>query len=159
MSRPKLWMRWTLLLFSFTLFASCVDLCRPISTRTLALECGTDVLEGEIHFDAAAPFETFLAQQCMPSASADEVRDLVESVNFAEEAVWLSVRRNAIDDTRCLRSRELNEAQVCESGLKVTFYDEPEVGDELCLGRWTVAFVLDRGDLRAALDATEGGTL
>ncbi len=155
----KFWMRATLLLLILSFTVSCGDLCRTIPSRELDLECGTSVLEGEIHFDAAAPFETFLSQQCMPDASEEAVRDLVESVDFTTDAVWLSVRRNAIDDTRCLQSRELNEAQVCQRGLKGTFYDEPNVSDEPCLGRWTVAFVLDRGDLRAALNSAEAGSL
>jgi len=148
------------LLFSVAtcaLASACGDACRTAEVRELSLSCGRQALEGEIHFDSAAAFETFLTDQCMPDADAADIAAIVDDVDFATDAVWVGVRRNAIDESRCIATRELDVAQVCSSGLKVSFVDvlENDTSDG-CTGRWTVAFVIARDDLLAALDGAEG---
>lgn len=133
--------------------SSCGPPCRTIETRPLALECAqTSGFFGELHFDSEATFDTFLRQQCLEGddAAADRV---LASVDFTREAVFVARGNHALDSTRCLESRELDEAQVCATGLKL-YFDDVTREPELCPGtRWTVAFLLSREDLRAALDA------
>ena len=57
-------------------------------------------------------------------------------------------RVHAIDPSRCLESREVDEAQVCSTGLKLYFRDELRRADNCPGTRWTAAFVLAREDLR-----------
>jgi hypothetical protein len=73
-------------------------------------------------------------------------------VDFATEAVFVAVNLRG-EVGRCLVERELDGVQVCTEGLKLGFIDEATT-DVTCGGVWTVAFVLDRGDLRAALNTS-----
>lgn len=139
--------------------SSCGTPCRTIETRPLELTCAqTSNFAGELHFDSEETFDTFLRQQCLADDEDALADQLIASVDFSSEAVFVARGRHAIDSTRCLESRELDEAQVCETGLKLYFADKTrEV--ETCPGtRWTVAFILAREDLRAALDAADSSS-
>ena len=91
---------------------SCGGNCRAVNVRQLDLICGEAALEGEIHFDSAAAFETFLTDQCIPSADDAEVAALVDDVDFSRDAVWVGVRRNAIDESRCIENRQVEATEV-----------------------------------------------
>jgi hypothetical protein len=132
------------------LAASCGVQCRGIDVRELDLACNETLSPlGELHFDSAASFDTFLRQQCLFGADPASIDAIVESVDFTTEAVFVAVNLRA-EAGRCLVDRELDGVQVCTEGLKLGFIDEAST-DVACGGVWTVAFVLDRGDLRAAL--------
>lgn len=132
--------------------SSCVAPCRAIEVRPLELECDpSSLFTGELHFDSEATFDTFLRQECLVGdGEADRV---LASVDFTTEAVFVARGNHRLDETRCLARRQLDEAQVCATGLKLYFADEDLVSDTCPGTRWTVAFVLAREDLRAALDA------
>jgi len=140
---------------------ACGPYCRPIEVRPLAVECeNLDIgqFQGELHFDSAPPFETFLSQQCMPNAAEDRLAQIVESVDFTREGVFVVAGRNNLDSTRCVETRELDDAEVCTNGLRVYFEDSYRSVDRGCpSGVWTVAFALSRADLAAALEAGERG--
>ena len=145
------------LIATVALGPSCAGNCRVVDVRPLDLTCGEVALEGEIHFDSAAAFETFLTDQCIPEADDVEVASIVDGVDFSRDAVWVGVRRNAIDESRCIENRQLEATEVCDNGLRVSFVDvlRDDAGD-VCTGRWTVAFVIPRDELLAALDAADG---
>lgn len=135
--------------------ASCGPACRDIDTWEMSLEC-TDGrrFTGELHFDSAETFDTFLTQQCISTAPSDDVARVADDVVWDKRAVFVAVGPAAIDSRRCVTSRKLDRAQVCDDGLKVFFLDEYIVADDGCNEpRWTVAFQLRREDMRAALDA------
>jgi len=137
-------------LLSATLAVGCFD-CRPIETRALALECsGAATFRGELHLDSPDTFRSFLSDRCLTDATATEIDAVVASVDFTTEAVFVARgARGSI--ARCLESRAAESVDVCGDGLKVVFEDE-ESGDDVCPGDWTVAFALQRADLRAAID-------
>lgn len=129
---------------------SCGRPCRAITVTPLELQCETDaVYEGELHYDDAAVFESFLSQDCLPSSSPDQIAGLVDSVDFLTNAVFVAVGRRQVAE-RCVEERDAAAVQVCDDGLRVAFDDRLSTDAE-CLGRWTVAFALAREDLRAAL--------
>jgi hypothetical protein len=131
---------------------ACGPGCRTISTRALPLVCEpTATFTGELHFDNAATFETFLEQQCAPSLTSDSRTALVSSVDFAQEGVFVAVDANA-QPGRCIQKRAAAETDVCTDGLRVAF-DDVVTDSGSCPGRWTVAFALSRDDLRTALAA------
>jgi hypothetical protein len=136
------------------LAGSCGAPCRDIQARPLEFECSDDPLGflGELHFDSASSFETFLRQQCLDDpGDADAI---LEQVDFGSEGVFVATGRDNLDAQRCLRSRELESAQVCTTGLKLYFRDELQSPELVCAEtRWTVAFALPREDLRAAIEA------
>lgn len=138
--------------------AACGEPCRDVETRSLDFSCDvTRGFSGQLHFDSASTFETFLAQQCLPRGDDERAHALVESVDFSREAVFVAVGPHSLDPERCLAARRLSGCQVCESGLKVLFEDRfRDPGAGCPSTRWTVAFALKREDLRAALDAAEG---
>ena len=97
-----------------------------------------------------------MRQECNPSFTDDEVFALITTADFSNNAVFVAVGPNALDNTRCLQSRGLDNVEVCTDGLKVTFNDVFATSDTACPPtRWTVAFSILRDDLRAALDAAE----
>jgi hypothetical protein len=135
--------------------------CRQVQTEELTLECEDNdtPFTGELHFDSAATYETFLAQQCIPSETDNTISAYVSQIDFTNDAAFVAVGPNAIDSSRCVETRELDSVEVCNSGLKVYFDDtyqsSSQPGSDLFCpsGRWTVAFSLSRDDLRAALEA------
>jgi hypothetical protein len=137
--------------------SGCGPYCRDIEATELPVDCESPPrFTGEIHFDNLATFDTFLRQQCLPTASVDEIEAIEDQVDFDTHAVFVAVGPAAIDNTRCVTRRDLDRAQVCSDGLKVVFDDDYASADEGCTGaRWTVAFSLTREDLRAALEAGE----
>jgi len=139
-----------------SLTPGCGPYCRDIQTRELDFNCedGANRFTGELHFDRAATFETFLSQQCVPSFPATEIAALVDGIDWGTEAVFVAVGPPNVDGTRCVETREIERAQVCTDGLKVYFDDTYGNSDFGCAGpRWTVAFALSSDDLRAALEA------
>ncbi len=137
--------------------ASCGPVCRPADVSELDFECDpTASFTGEIHLDSRASLDTFLSQECMQNADEAVIEEIVDSIDFTQDAVFIAVGPDFLDNSRCLESRELDDVQVCSNGLKVLFDDAFRTSDTPCPGtRWTVAFSIDRGDLRAALDAAE----
>ncbi len=136
--------------------ASCGAPCRGVETRALALECAaTSAFSGELHFDSEETFDTFLRQQCLDAGDDALADQLLAGIDFRTEAVFVVRGRHAIDSSRCLASREVARAEVCSTGLKLYFEDELQPVETCPATRWTVALVLDREDLRAALDAAE----
>lgn len=135
--------------------AACGTPCRGIETRELAFECAaTTGFTGELHFDSEATFDTFLRQQCFAAGDDGDADAILEDIDFTTEAVFVATGPDRLDESRCLVSRELDEAQVCATGLKVYFRDELRRDGTDCPGtRWTVAFVMPREDLRAAIEA------
>lgn len=134
--------------------SSCSSPCRSIETRSLDFECEqASNFTGELHFDSEGSFDTFLRQQCLSDDDDALADQILAGIDFTTEAVFVARGRHAIDPTRCLQTRELADAQVCSTGLKL-YFDDVIRQAEPCPGtRWTVAFVLSREDLRAALDA------
>ena len=153
----RLWSATVLLLLTMGA-TSCGVQCRETEVRPLELSCDlTSGFVGEVHFDSAATFDTFLRQQCMLSASDAEVQALLDAVDFRTEAVFVAVGPDAIDDTRCLASRDVDTVSVCSDGLKIGFTDTLRtLNGASCPGTdWTIAFVIDRDALRTALNAAE----
>jgi hypothetical protein len=141
---------------------ACGAPCRDIEVRTLALECSAaSTFAGELHFDSAAPFDTFLREECLvgeaPPAGDVAIDVVVQSVDFSTRGVFLAAGPRALRG-RCLQARELDTAQVCGNGLKLYFLDEYRAEGGNCPNtRWTVAFSLPREELRAALEAGANG--
>ncbi|MFZ9888720.1 MAG: hypothetical protein ACO3JL_14565 [Myxococcota bacterium] len=109
---------------------------------------------GELHFDSAGTYDTFLRHEC-DIADDVTVMTMLQEVDFAREAVMVSRGPLAMSQSRCLATRELDEVWVCDGGLKIAYTDE-ERTDGLCPeGRWIVAFALPRAELRAALAALQ----
>jgi hypothetical protein len=136
----------------------CGPFCRDVQTRELEFSCedGANRFTGEIHFDRPTTFRTFLEQQCIPQSPQSFVDEIVDSVDWSTEAVFVAVGPPNVDATRCVDDRSLERAQVCSDGLKVYFADLYGQSDFGCSGpRWTVAFAMNRQDLRAALEAGE----
>lgn len=130
--------------------AACGRPCRPITVAPLELQCDADAFyEGELHYDDAAVFESFLSQDCMPSASPEQVAAIVGGVDFLANVVFVAVGPRQVAG-RCVERRDAALVQACDDGLRVAFDDRLST-DEECVGRWTVAFSLAREDLRAAL--------
>ena len=125
--------------------------CHTVETTPLAVECEQGAnFTGELHFDSAATFRSFLSDRCLPTSGSEAVDDVVNSVDFTTEAVV--VARGARAGTgRCIEERGTESVDVCEDGLRVVF-DDVESGDvNSCGGQWTVAFSLPRSELRTAL--------
>lgn len=133
------------------LACGCGRPCRRIDVTPLPLACAsTSSFFGELHFDDAATFESFLEIECLPDAEDAVVKDIVDSVDFTVDAVFVAVGDRA-QTGRCIGERESDGVDVCEDGLRVGFSDV--LRDEAaCSGKWTVAFSLPRAELRAALD-------
>lgn len=129
----------------------CGDDCRAVEHRALAIDCEGG-FSGELHFDAAATFDTFLQQRCLLAPSDAEVAGLLASVDFSDEAVVVASRPRTLADGRCIATRSLADVSVCGDGLRVDFVDAYETALDACpVSNWTVAFVLSRDDLRTAL--------
>lgn len=138
---------------SLALLSSCGAPCRGIDTRPLELECAaTSTFTGELHVDSEATFDTFLRQDCLAGNDAEADRVLA-SVDFRTEAVFVARGSHRVTNERCLESRDLDEAQVCTTGLKLYFLDEERSPEGCPSTQWTVALVLSRDDMRAALEA------
>lgn len=123
--------------------------CRAIETRVLPLECPTGApFDGERHFDRAETFTTFLGQEC--GIATDAAAAFVSEVDFNIDAVVVA-RGERFANNRCLEERTAESVEVCEAGLRITFADI-ESASATCEGlQWTVAVVVGRADLRAAL--------
>lgn len=129
----------------------CFD-CRPVTTRDLGLACSAaSTFRGELHFDSAETWRSFLTDRCLLDATPAEVDAAVAAVDFTREGVFLA-RGLRAGVARCLEARAVETVDACGDGLRVVFADD-ESGDTNCPGDWTVAFALDRADLRSALDA------
>jgi hypothetical protein len=136
-----------------TMFVGCDPSCREIETKPIDLSCADNApFSGDLHFDGAGVYESFLADRCIPEASSDEILERVGAVDFSKNAVFVSVGDRLDPGAgRCLENRKAERVQVCESGLRVTFGDTVQEGGP-CAGRYTVAFSLSRDDMRAAVD-------
>jgi hypothetical protein len=143
--------------------ASCGLPCRSVSTRALELECEPlSPFRGEIHFDSAATFETFLLQDCLAEEGAEaQAAALIGQVDFTTEAVFVASGAASLDQgARCILERSVGDAEVCDDGLKVSFDDIETDGVAGCpSSKWTVAFALPRDELRAALAAGDQAEL
>ena len=131
--------------------AGCDD-CRSVEPRILALECEVaESFRGELHLDSAATWRSFLSDRCLPTSDVAAIDGFVGQVDFAVDAVIVA-RGPRLSTTRCLVSREVESLDTCTDGLRIVFDDE-ELGPEACTTTpdWTVAVVVPRGELRAAL--------
>ena len=135
--------------------AGCGDACRGIDVKPMALVCSVSgSFAGEIHFDDAASFSSFLLDECLPDANEADRQALVDNVDFTRDAVFVAAGLRQ-QQTRCISDRKQDGVQVCQDGLRVGFADT--ISDTSpCSGKWTVAFALPRAELRAALDTPVG---
>ncbi|MBI1947387.1 MAG: hypothetical protein HYS27_16960 [Deltaproteobacteria bacterium] len=125
--------------------------CRAVATTPIDLQCEAGaVYEGELHYDDAAVFESFLSLECLPSSSPEQIAAVVGAVDFTNDAAFVAVGRRLVQ-TRCVEARDAATVEVCDGGLRVSFDDRLSNAVDDCPGRWTVAFSLARDDLRAAL--------
>jgi hypothetical protein len=132
----------------------CFD-CRPVTTRDLALECSAaSAFRGELHFDSADTWRSFLTDRCLFDATGAEIDAAVAAVDFSREAVFVA-RGARAGVARCLEARGVESVEACGDGLRILFEDS-ESGDANCPGDWTVVFAIGRADLRSALDADDG---
>jgi hypothetical protein len=132
----------------------CFD-CRPVTTRDLALECSAaSAFRGELHFDSADTWRSFLTDRCLFDATGAEIDAAVAAVDFSREAVFVA-RGARAGVARCLKARGVESVEACGDGLRILFEDS-ESGDANCPGDWTVVFAIGRADLRSALDADDG---
>lgn len=130
--------------------AACTP-CRRIETKPIELDCeGGAAFTGELHFDSADSYRSFLTDRCLPTSNSSEVEDLVDAVDFTVDAVFVA-RGARAGSLRCIEERATESVDVCDDGLHVVF-DDVESGDASCGGSWTVAFALPREELRAAID-------
>jgi len=136
----------------------CFD-CRPVTTRDLALECSAaSTFRGELHFDSADTWRSFLTDRCLFDATPEQIDAAVGAVDFSREAVFIA-RGARGGAARCLEARGVETVDACGDGLRIVFADD-ESGDALnCPGDWTVTFALSRADLRSALDADDDDAL
>ncbi len=134
-------------------FGGCFD-CRPVTTRDLALACSAaSTFRGELHFDSAETWRSFLTDRCLFGDDAAGIEDAVAAVDFSREAVFIA-RGARAGVARCLEARGVESVDACGDGLRVLFVDD-ESGDANCPGDWMVSFALSRADLRSALDADD----
>lgn len=142
-----------LALGTLALGAGCPGPCRSLPVRSLDVPCvSTNPFSGELHFDNDATFDTFLRDVC--ELTDDEVVfGLLQQVDFSREAVFVSRGPLALNGSRCLTSRELDEVWICDGGLKVAYADTEATELACADDRWTVTFILSRADLRAALES------
>lgn len=142
------------------LSVGCGSQCEEADARPLDFVCDSPPnFIGELHFDSAPAFDTFLRQQCLYISGRDEQIDaIMASVDFSTEAVFVAVGPAEIEDNRCLRSRELEAVETCTDGVRVYFEDDiiQLDGIDCATGRWTVAFVMDKAALLESLDTASG---
>lgn len=141
-----------------TMGGGCGQPCRAIQVQPLTVECVADAtFDGEIHLDDAAVYQSFLELQCLPGVPATDVAARVAEVDFLTRAVFVAAgaRQPEVDVARCIDQRTVDSVAVCDDGLRVAFNDVVSATTP-CGGRWTVAFSLDRADLRAAIDEDPG---
>ena len=138
------------LLVVFGAFAAACLPCHPVTTTPIALECDAGAaFNGELHFDSAPSFRSFLNDRCLLESSDEAIDAIVADVDFGVDAVF--VARGARSSAgRCITARAAESVNVCDDGLRVVF-DDVESGDLNCGGSWTVAFKLPRDEMRAAL--------
>jgi hypothetical protein len=131
--------------------SGCGGNCRTIDHRALALQCERNSsFRGEIHLDSEAVYDSFLRDQCIPEAGDTDIADAVKKVDFDVDAVFVAGDTRQQQE-RCIEEREVETAEVCDDGLRVTFRDR--VTDKTpCPDVWTIAFKLSRADLRAAIE-------
>ncbi len=133
-----------------TAVGGCVD-CRPVTTRDLGLECSAgSTFRGELHFDSAETWRSFLTDRCLFDASTEQVDAAVAAVDFSREAAFVA-RGPRAGVARCLEGRAVETVDACGDGLRILF-DDTQTGNVVCPGDWTIALALSRADLRSALD-------
>ena len=144
-----------LVLLSASFMFSCGGECRDIEFTPVEFECDiASAFIGEIHFDRAAIFETFLNDECLPGAAPERIAEIAALVDFDRDAIVVARGANSLND-ECLAEREINNAQVCRAGLRFDFEDVISE-DAVCeTPVWNIAFTLARADLRAALDGID----
>ncbi len=143
------------LVFTLVLVVACSP-CRRIETTPVEIDCTANSdFVGELHFDTAGSYRSFLSDRCLTDAAPAEIDALVAAVDFTQQAVFVArgVRQGI---SRCIQTREAENVDVCDDGLRVVFLDE-ESRDETCGGLWTVALVLPREELRAAIEDDDSG--
>jgi hypothetical protein len=132
---------------------ACAD-CRNVETRELGIECNADAsFQGELHFDSAGTYRTFLSDRCLPGEDAAAIDAIVGDVDFGTEAVFVA-RGARAGVSRCIEARAAETVEACGEGLKIVF-DDVESADPVCPGDWTIALAMPRQELRSALDADE----
>jgi hypothetical protein len=137
--------------------ASACTPCRRIETTPIALDCAQRAaFSGELHFDSAGSFRSFLSDRCLLDSSDDEIDGFVDDIDFSKDAVFVA-RGARAGSLRCIQERDAESVDVCDDGLHIAFADE-ESADASCGGSWTVAFVLPREELRAAIDDDDAAT-
>ena len=131
--------------------------CRSVEARALDFACAPNAFTGEIHLDSGAVFESFLGDRCLPDATPEEILEIVAvaAVDFQRDAVLVSSGlRSGLG--RCVATRKADSVAVCSDGLRIIFDDTlADIDEAACSGTWTVAVVLPRTELRAALQAHE----
>jgi hypothetical protein len=130
------------------MFLSSCSPCRSIEARPFSLECDTAAaLPGELHFDSASSFRNYLLSDCTPNASDAELAAVTDRVDFSRDVVFIAVGSRQLGG-RCVAARVVDEAAVCEDGLRMGFRDTE--GD--CGGNWVAGALIGRDDMRQALD-------
>ena len=134
---------------------ACGDDCRTITVKDAGLTCSTtSTFTGEIHFDDAATYQSFLLTDCLPDVDDDTRQKLVDAIDFTKDAVFVAVGlKQDPGGARCIQDRKDAAVEVCGEGLRVDFNDQISDANP-CPGKWTVAFALPRAELRAALLAS-----
>jgi hypothetical protein len=136
-----------------TVVGGCFD-CRPVTTRDLGLECSAaSTFRGELHFDSAETWRSFLTDRGLFDASAEQVDAAVAAVDFSREAAFVA-RGARAGVARCLEVRAVETVDACGDGLRILF-DDTQTGSVECPGDWTISLALSRADLRSALDADD----
>jgi hypothetical protein len=124
--------------------------CHDVAARPLPLDCvSTSSFAGELHFTDDASFLAFLTDRCLGPDAGAAARTLVDGVDFSTEAVVVArgVRKGA---ARCIEERSVDTVAVCDDGVRIAF-DDVITNAEPCAGDWTIAFVMPRTELRAAV--------
>lgn len=138
-----------------TLVVGC-EPCRRIERRVLDLDCSdASSFRDELHFDNEATYRSFLSDRCLPAGDPIDVEARVAEVDFSVDAVVVA-RGPRVNGTRCITARAVESVDVCTSGLRLIFEDVEGGVDGCPAGDWTVAVVVGRDDLRAAIGADEG---
>jgi hypothetical protein len=126
-----------------------------VEARELGLACSaSSAFRGEVHFESAATYLSFLRDECLIDADDNDVDAALADVDFSSEAVFFaSGTKDQGPDEPCLNERRFGQAQVCQGHLRVFFDDDFVAAGESCVnGAWFMAIAMPRGELRAALE-------
>ena len=133
------------------LFSSCDVECREAPAEPFEVACDDQSgFFGELHFDRAATFRSFLTAECLANDS-ERVNAIVDAVDFSQDGV-VFMRGIGNLNGECLKMRDAKSVEVCGSGLRVSFEDEVASGEDCLSNIWTIAFSMPRSELRAALE-------